>query len=148
MTATHSESWSRKPALPGAKRMQRFHLPSSSWVPTESAAEPGAYRLDHGFTRVNVFRTPADIEEGTAVLGTVQLIKHLAARHAGRAMLAYQPDRHFLAVPLGADLPGLYGRAAVLCSGHLPISDVKQRVLLYPGVPQRTADVINALLNS
>ena len=92
-------------------------------MPAASADEPGAYRFDRGFTKTDVFRAQADIEAGTAALGTVQLIKHLAARHAGRAMLAYHPERHFLAVPLGADLPGLYGRAAVLCSGRHPVAD-------------------------
>ena len=134
--------------LPDVRRIQRFHLSSSSWVPAASAAEPGAYRLERGFTRTDVFRTPADVEAGTAALGTVQLIKHLAARHAGRALLAYHPDRHFLAVPLGADLPGLYGRAAVLCGGRLPVPDQKQRVLAYPGVPQHVADTMNYLLTS
>ena len=132
--------------LPGAKRIQRFHLPSSSWVPAASADEPGAYRLDHGFTRTDVFRSQADVEAGTAALGTVQLIKHLAARHAGRAMLAYHPDRQLLAVPLGADLPGLYGRAAVLCSGRMPVPDERQRVLAYRGMPQHVADALNSLL--
>jgi hypothetical protein len=134
--------------LPSAGRIQRFHLSSSSWVPAASAVEPGAYRFDRGFTRIDVFRASADVEAGTAALGTVQLIKHLAALHAGRAMLAYHPDRHFLAVPLGADLPGLYGRAAVLCGGRLPVPDARQRVLAYPGVPQHVADAMNSLLTS
>lgn len=132
--------------LPGAKRIQRFHLPSSSWESTVLADEPGAYRFDHGFTKTDVFRSQADIEAGTAALGTVQLIKHLAARNTGRAMLAYHPERHFLAVPLGADLPGLYGRAAVLCSGRMPVADTRQRVLAYPSVPQTVADALNSLL--
>ena len=95
-----------------------------------------------------MFRTPADIEAGTAALATVQLSKHLAARRSGRALLAYSPDQQVLAVPLGADLPGLYGRAAVLCSGRLPIPDEKQRVLLYHDVPQRVADALTSLLTS
>jgi len=132
--------------LPGAKGIQRFHLPSSSWEPAASAVEPGAYRLDRGFTRTDVFRAPADVEAGTAALGTVQLIKHLAARHAGRALLAYLPDQQLLAVPLGADLPGLYGRAAVLCGGRLPVPDERQRVLAYRDVPQHVADAMNSLL--
>jgi hypothetical protein len=99
-------------------------------------------------TRVDVFRTPADLEAGTAALATVQLSKHLAAQHLGRALLAYSPDQQVLAVPLGADLPGLYGRAAVLCSGRLPTSDEKKRVLIYHDVPQRIADALASLLTS
>jgi len=134
--------------LPSTGKIQQFHLPSSSWAPAASAAEPGAYRFDRGLTRIDVFRAPADVEAGTAALGTVQLIKHLAALRTGHAMLAYHPDRHFLAVPLGADLPGLYGRAAVLCGGRLPVPDAKQRVLAYLGVPQHVANAMNSLLTS
>ena len=106
--------------LPGARRIQWFHLASASWVQVPFANEPGAYRLEQAFARTDVFRTQTDAEAGTAALTTVQLSKHLAARQSGHAMLAYSADQQVLAVPLGADLPGLYGRAAVLCSGGLP----------------------------
>ena len=134
--------------MPGARRILRFHLESASWVQRPFASEPGAYRLEQAFARTDVFRTPADVEAGTAALATVQLSKHLAARRSGRALLAYSPDQQVLAVPLGADLPGLYGRAAVLCGGRLPTPDEKQRVLLYHDVPQRVADALTSLLTS
>jgi hypothetical protein len=134
--------------LPGARRVLRFHLESASWVQAPSATEPGAYRLERALGRTDVFRTPADIEAGTAALATVQLSKHIAARRAGRVLLAYFPDQQVLAVPLGADLPGLYGRAAVLCGGRLPTPDEKRRLLLYHDVPQRVADALNSLLIS
>ena len=66
--------------LPGARRILRFHLKSASWVQVPFASEPGAYRLEQAFARTDVFRTPADVEAGTAALATVQLSKHLAAR--------------------------------------------------------------------
>lgn len=134
--------------LPATNRIQRFHLESSSWVPAASAEEPGAYQLDRGFTRTDVFRAPGDVEAGTAALGTVQLTKHLAARHAGRALLAYDAGQQVLAVPLGADLPGLYGRAAVLCGGLLPAPDEVKPLLVYRGVPLHVANALNSLLTS
>jgi hypothetical protein len=134
--------------LPGAKRILHFHLESASWVQLPFATEPGAYRLEQAFARIDVFRTPADVEAGTAALATVQLSKHLAARSSGRALLAFSPDQHVLVLPLGADLPGLYGRAAVLCGGRLPTPDEKQRALIYHDVPQRVADALNTLLTT
>lgn len=134
--------------LPCARRVLRFHLESASWVQRSFASEPGAYRLEQAFGRTDIFRTSADIEAGTAALSTVQLSKHLAARRSGRALLAYFPDQQILAVPLGADLPGLYGRAALLCSGRLPTPDGRRRVLLYHDVPQRVANALNFLLTS
>jgi hypothetical protein len=134
--------------LPGARRVLRFHLESASWVQMPFATEPGAYRLEQAFGRTDVFRTPADVKVGTAALATVQLSKHLAARRSGRALLAYSADQQALAVPLGADLPGLYGRAAVLCGGRLPTPDGRRRLLVYHDVPQRVADALTALLTS
>ena len=134
--------------LPGARRVLRFHLESASWVPVPFATEPGAYRLEQAFARIDVLRTPVDVEAGTAALATVQLSKHLAARRAGRALLAYSPSQQVLVVPLGADLPGLYGRAAVLCGGRLPSRDEKQRLLIYHDIPQRVADALTSLLTS
>jgi hypothetical protein len=134
--------------LPAARHAQRFHLESSSWTPAATTAEPGAYRLDRGFTRTYVFRTAADVAAGTAAVTPVQLAKHLAARQAGRALLAYDPGGRALAVPLGADLPGLYGRAAVLFGGRLPTPDEPRRVLAYHDVPQHAADALTFLLTS
>jgi superfamily I DNA/RNA helicase len=134
--------------LPSARRVLRFHLESASWVQRPFAGEPGAYRLEQALARKDVFLTPADVEAGTAALATVQLSKHLAARRFGRALLAYSPDQQVLAVPLGADLPGLYGRAAVLCGGRLPTPDERRRLLLYHDVPQRVADALTFLLTS
>jgi len=131
--------------LPAARQ---FHLESSSWTPAATTAEPGAYRLDRGFTRTYVFRTTADVAAGTAAVAPVQLAKHLAAWQARRALLAYDPGGRALAVPLGADLPGLYGRAAVLFGGRLPTPDEPRRVLAYHDVPQHAADALTFLLTS
>jgi hypothetical protein len=134
--------------MPGAKRILRFHVESASWVQVPFATEPGAYRLEQAFGRTDVFRTHADIGAGTAALSTVQLSKHLAARRSGRALLAYSLSQQVLVVPLGADLPGLYGRAAALCGGRLPTPDDRLRLLLYHDVPQRVADALTSLLTS
>jgi hypothetical protein len=134
--------------LPPARHALRFHLESSSWTPAATTAEPGAYRLDRGFTRTYVFRTITDVAAGTAAVAPVQLAKHLAAWQAGRALLAYDPDGRALAVPLGADLPGLYGRGAVLFGGRLPAPDEPRHVLAYHDVPQHAADALTFLLTS
>jgi hypothetical protein len=145
-----SELEATLPRIPlfGNSKIERFHLKSASWVPAAFTGEPGTYRLDRGFGRLYVFRTPADVEAGTAAVATAQLAKHLAARHFGQSLLAYTPSRKLLVVPLGADLPGLYGRAAVLCGGRLPEPYEKRRWLLYHGVTQRVADTLNSLLSS
>ena len=132
--------------LPGARRIRKFHVPSASWVQVASAAAPGAYRLEVAFMTTDVFRTAKDIDCGEAALGTVQLTKHMAARQLGRPLIAYLKDQRVLAVPLGADLPVLYGRAAVLCSGRPPEPLPQKRLLVYHDVPQPIADHMTQLL--
>jgi len=134
--------------MPGARRILQFHLPSASWVQVPFAADPGAYRLEAAFATTDVFRSARDVQRDEAALATVQLTKHLAARHSGCPLLAYSGSHKNLAVPLGADLPGLYGRAAVLCSGRLPTPDHRQRLLIYRDVPQLIADELTRLLTS
>lgn len=134
--------------MPGARRILKFHVPSASWNPTPSAADAGAYRLESAFATINVFRNATDVSRGEAVLGTVQLIKHIAAYHSGRILLAYNDSDKALAVPLGADLPVLYGRTAVLCSGRLPTPVPDKRQLIYHDVPQTIADGLAGLFTA
>ncbi|MEQ7125317.1 hypothetical protein ABN034_12430 [Actinopolymorpha sp. B11F2] len=134
--------------MPGSRRATRFHPPSASWVSTGVTASPGAYRLESAFATTDVFRTGEDVAQGNAAIGTVQLVKHLEARRTGRPLIAYDHHAAQLAVPLGADLPGLYGRAAVLCSGRLPTRDVQHRKLIYHNVPADVAALLARALAS
>ena len=131
--------------MPGARSIRRFHLASASWVGEAYADKPGAYRLE-SFGRTYVFRRHDDVADGVARIGTAQLVKHLEAHHAGRPLLAYRPEHRHLDVPLGADLPGLYGRAAVLCSGRPPRQHGP--LLRYTDVPAEIANMLTARLNS
>jgi hypothetical protein len=132
--------------LPGAKRTERFHLPSSSWVGAERVDSPGAYRLQASFMSLYVHASAQDVTDGRARLATAQLSKHLAALEDGRTLLAYDAGQQHLLVPVGAELPGLMGRVAVLCSGHLPLVDTRRRVVVYRGVPEDVAQGLAGLL--
>jgi hypothetical protein len=130
--------------MPGARRVQQFHPGSASWVTVADAHREGAYRLE-SFTTVDVVRRADDLLQGTARVGTVQFVKHLEALAGGRPLLAYDKSTCSLLVPLGADLPGLYGRAAVLCSGRPPSKSPTRRLLQYHQVPADIADTLFAL---
>lgn len=133
-------------SMKGADRLQFFDVTSASWMTTDRADRPGAYRLRSGFATTDVFRSPVDVENGTAARAPVQLTKHLSAWQQGRPLLAYDGASECLMVPLGADLPGLYGRAAFLCSGDLPQREPSKRTLIYRGVTKPIADRLTALL--
>lgn len=120
--------------LPGARAIERFNLTAAFWEPVETAATPGAYRLQSAFRTLYVYRSEADVERGEAAVGTAQLVKHLEAGRLGRPLVAYYPKARLLCIPRGADLPGLYGRAAVLNSGRLPTKVKNQRAVAYRDV--------------
>ncbi|MEU1837470.1 hypothetical protein [Micromonospora chersina] len=127
--------------MPGARRIQQFHLGSAAWIPQHHAEALGAFRLE-SFGSTYVVRRELDLANGTARIGTAQLVKHLEALRAGRPLLAYDPVARVLDVPLGADLPGLYGRAAVLCAGRPPTPIKDRRILRYQEVPADVADML------
>jgi hypothetical protein len=117
--------------MPGARKIERFNVGSVHWEPVGSATTPGAYRLISEFRTLYVHRSELDIDQQEAAVGTAQLVKHIEALRTGRPLLAHYPRKALLAVPLGAELPGLYGRAAVLNSGCLPRRIKNHRAVAY-----------------
>lgn len=125
--------------MPGARRTERFDVTSATWEPVHTAGSPGAYRLESSFRTVYIFRSESDLDQHAGTIGTAQLVKHLEAHRMGRPLLGYYPKAQQLVVPLGADLPGLYGRAAVFNSGQLPGLSRKKQLLVYSDIPEAFA---------
>lgn len=118
-------------------QLKVFHVPTARWVDATDMRAPGAYRIRR-FSTLDTIRTLEDLERGQLAVSTVQLSKHAAALITGlHPLLAYDPSTMELSVPIGADLPGLYGRAVVLSSGILPT--VRGRLLVYSDVPSQLA---------
>jgi hypothetical protein len=110
----------------------------NEWIEAGDVAAVGGYRVTR-FATLDFIRTKSDVSRGTIAHSTVQLSKHIAALLLKRPMVSYDAGVRELAVPLGADLPGLYGRAVVAASGMLPTADLQNRLLVYHNVPQRLA---------
>lgn len=134
--------------LPETKSIKWFDIERSRWQSVKNAETPGAYRLLSRFTTIDVYRTETDIADRTAARGSVQLTKHLAARARGRPLLSYDRASSTVSVPLGCDLPGLFGRAAVLCSGSLPEAQTARSLLSYCDVPATVAGVLSHRLST
>jgi hypothetical protein len=83
-----------------------------------------------------------------AVLGDARIVKYLAALDARSGLVGYDAEEQVLYVPLGADLPGLYGRAAVLASGRPPLENPDEGILQYGNVPPAMAGHLAHLLMS
>lgn len=131
----------------GAPHVERWDPITARFVSTVDANSVGAYRLRH-FTQAYIFRTTSHLEAGAAVLADARAVKYFAALQAGRSLVGYCEDERILYVPLGADLPGLYGRAAVLASGSPPIENVEERILQYHNITPELAGRLNNLLMS
>jgi hypothetical protein len=126
-------------------RARWFDVRSARWADAVDLRRPGAYRITR-FTTHDVVRTHGDVDAGTMATSTVHLSKHVAALVSGaRPLISYDAVTEELVVPLGADLPGLYGRTAVLASGLLPVAS--GALLVYREVPRELAQHLAHLLS-
>ena len=135
-------------AVPTYNKAAIFNLTDAAWRVTPGVGAPGAYRLEQSFRTRTIWVDDAGAVSRRARVGTVQLVKHMAARAAGQPLIGWLPRTETLVVPLGADLPGLYGRAAMLCSGRPPQPSRASRALGYPHVPRWAAEALTTLLAS
>ena len=94
----------------------RFEPTSSAWIPCDRLDAPGGYRIQAEPMAYAVVLA----EDGTDFCRPTdsRTAKHVAAAVSGTSLFGFQSG--VLKVPLGARLPGLYERAAVLCSGYPP----------------------------
>lgn len=119
----------RQPLIPGS--FELFSPSTARWVSTDTCPRSGAFRLNgRGPTRY-LLRLP---DEESQRVTSYDLAKHLAGWMANRPLLRYDTARGVLSAPLGAPLPGLYERAAVLQSGQLPYTNRRSATIDYTGV--------------
>jgi hypothetical protein len=126
---------------PGHRATEIYDVALAAWRPAERIEAPGGYRLQ-GYGMSYAMRLTDD-PPGTVRIVDARLVRYGAALLAGETLIDYDPDRRSLEVPLGAALPGLYGRSAVLAGGWLPRRSQDGRALVYQDVP---ADIASALM--
>lgn len=134
--------------IPTYNKAAVFHVADAAWRVTPGVGVRGAYRLEQSFRTRTIWVDTAGALSRHGRVGSVQLVKHLAARATGRPLIGWLPRSEMLVVPLGADLPGLYGRVAMLCSGRPPQPSRATRSLGYANVPRWVADALTTLLVS
>lgn len=133
--------------MPGARRYERWNSTTARFELSIHADGPGSFRLS-GFVRAYIYRRPEDVALGKARLGDARVVKYAAALDSGRPLTGYDPSACVLYVPLGADLPGLFGRAAMLATGSPPIENASEQILEYHGVTPALAGQLAARLMS
>lgn len=127
---------------------QMFSPGELTWIDVAGWDAPGLYRRHRGYRREYWFRSAVDLENGTGAPVDVDLGKHLVALGAGSPLLGYDESRRTLSVPLGARLPELYERSAVLCSGRVPTKRLDGFCLEYSDVPPEIAATLHLRMSS
>lgn len=135
-------------SIPQYRSAEIFDVNTASWQGIPGVAGPGAYRLNQSFRKIPVWVDSEGATSRQARLSTIHLVKHQAARASGRPLTAYLSSTRTFIVPLGAELPALYGRALALCSGRAPVVSPRQRVVAYRDVPLDVAEQMQHLLTA
>lgn len=134
-------------AVPSYDSLAKWEVKGASWVPTTTLASPGAYRLG-GFSPLYGVRSAEDVSAGTIAFASPQLAKHVANLWAADPLAGYHAASASVVVPLGCDLPVLYGRALALCSGRAPTAHDQTRMLQYPAVSASVAAALHTSLTN
>jgi hypothetical protein len=129
-------SWLPLAPAPVGSKLERFDFVANRWVQSDHAFDPGAYRIQD-WPAIYAVSTSRDGPEKVRI-GNSRIVKWLAAHEQGISLLAYDPVGEVLTCRLGAQLPGIHERAAVLASGHLPVSRTDGTVS-YESVPESLA---------
>jgi hypothetical protein len=117
--------------------IERFDFDRNRWDAVSDIDEAGAYRFLTRPIRYG-FVGRVDLSRRQPLAADNRLAKWLAAAELGVALLAYDEREEKLVCRLGAQLPGLFERAAVLCSGQPPLQRTDGTVL-YRDVPEEVA---------
>ncbi|MGN6128630.1 MAG: hypothetical protein ACTHON_18900 [Humibacter sp.] len=140
---THALARVPDPLLPG--RHEVFSPRDNSWVAAPHGVT-GALRR-RSFSGTEYFlRTTDDAAASQVRYAPLDVAKYTAAWMAGVSLLRYDAKDELLSVPLGAPLPGLFERAAVLCSGVLPTPDRSTWSLVYTEIPRDFMNELKARL--
>ena len=124
-----------------------FRPRDNSWVKASDLEAPGAYRVRR-FSTIDVVRTEQDVAQARW--------RGRRCSWASTSPASWSDVRSWpttlasgtLSVPLGADLPGLYGRAVVAASGKAPTAVKGERLLVYEDVPADLAAHVHHLLST
>ncbi len=129
-----------------AGEAKRWDPTVARYEPSSDTSRPGAFQIGT-FARRYIFRREDHIGGSTALVGDARTVKFAAALDSGLPLAGYDEECELIWSPKGAELPGLYGRAACLASGRPPrLND--DGILEYRRVPAAVGYRIVSLLMS
>jgi hypothetical protein len=125
--------------------LEQWSTPERRWLPVARIHGLGAFRSGK-YQRRYFIRDNECRGTGKLRIATVELAKYAAAVQLGESLHGYHSESQSLLVPLGAELPGLYSRAACLGSGRLPVRLESTPAVRYLSVGAEVAAVISERL--
>jgi hypothetical protein len=99
-----------KTTLANSTAMERFDPGSLKFSKVTHAQLPGAYRFITTTGNLYAFLGEATSYQGNLQFGSPQLVKHLHGLHEGKLLISYNPLTQKAHIPIGCELPGLYGK--------------------------------------
>ena len=130
---------------PPAKRIERWDSSTARWSAVQRVNRAGGFRFTSHSVRYGLV-TKDQVGDHRMRIADTRLARYGGTLEAGDSLVTYEPKGSLLVVPMGAQLPGLYERAIVLSSGHLPQVNEKQGTTVYEGVSVEIAATIAHLL--
>jgi hypothetical protein len=121
----------------------------NAWIPISESRpnKVGGYRVSSAYRNQYVVVTPDDPAENRIRYVSAEFAKFYAsAMTAKKPLFSYRKEERLLITPKGASLPGMYGRSAVMASGHLPKLDTSGRYLVYSNITIDAAELLSARL--
>lgn len=142
-SVTEAVSAATERAAPIGWNIFRFDESRLAWIPVGADEAPGLYRYVHFTTE---YRLKID---GCCLRVERRIGIYEWLRRCNRAVVQYDSSAWELRVPAVADLPAVASRAAVMCTGRLPVTELMHGRLVrrYGGVSARIAQLIEASLS-
>ena len=129
------------------KRIEAWDSIIARFKPSGDSNHEGAFRLQT-FARTYIYRDSADVGKMSGIIGDARFVKYIAALKTGMSLVGYDHVAEVLYAPMGAELPGLYGRCAVMATGNPPIENSVDQLIEYHGVKPELAARLTELLMS
>lgn len=109
-----------KSSLANSTTIERFDLGTLKFSKVTHAELPGAYRFVTTTGNLYAFLGEATNYQGNLQFGSPQLAKHLHGLHERKLLIAYDPLTQKVRIPIGCELPGIYGKILGVINGTPP----------------------------